>query len=104
MTAQNLAHFSNSSGGMARIAMIELGTMVTLDGRRRGVLVGRSFSAKDEAMAYDVQLSANRTILNVAAERVKAAGPARRDVIGRDLPHNPKRRHLLDEESERRAV
>jgi hypothetical protein len=102
MNARNAAHIGD---GPARTSVIELGTMVTVDGRRRGVLVGRSFSAKDETLVYDVRLPADKTILNIAAQRVKAAGPARCDVIGRDLPHNPKRTYLTEtEEAGERAA
>jgi len=101
MSARNYAHVNI---GDARMTMIELGTTVTVDGRRRGVAVGRSFDAKDETMVYDVRISTNKTILNIAVQRLKANGPARRDVIGRDLPHNPKRIHLFEAESERRAA
>jgi hypothetical protein len=101
MSAQSIAQIRNHPVG---VAMIELGATVTIDGRRRGVLVGRSFSARDETMVYDVRLPADRTILNVAAQRVKTTGPARRDVIGRDLPHNPKRPHLVGETGERSAA
>ena len=98
MNMRSSAHISNRK---RRTAMIELGTIVTLDGRQQGVLVGRSFDAKNERMVYDVRLPADKTILNVAAQRVKAAGPGRRDVIGRDVAHNPKRSHLIEEMSER---
>jgi hypothetical protein len=101
MNVRNIAQINN---GHSRVAMLELGTTVTLDGRRRGMLVGRSFDSKDEMMVYDVQVSGKKMILNVAAQRVKAAGPARSDVIGRDLPHNPKRFQVIEEASERRAA
>jgi hypothetical protein len=97
-------NIGNVSNGQGRRALIELGASVTLDGRRRGTLVGRSFDAKVEMTVYDVRVSGEKLLLNVAAARVKAAGPARRDVIGRDLPHNPKRPYLSEETGERFAA
>jgi hypothetical protein len=98
MNMRSSAHISNRQ---RRVATIELGAIVTLDGRQKGVLVGRSFDAKNERMVYDVRLPADKTILNVTAQRVKAAGPGRCDVIGRDVAHNPKRPHLIEEMSGR---
>ena len=101
MNMRSSAHISNRR---RRMATIELGAIVTVDGRQQGVLVGRSFDAKNERMVYDVRLPADKTILNVAAERVKAAGSGRRDVIGRDVAHNPKRPHLIEEKGGRLAA
>jgi hypothetical protein len=84
--------------------MMELGSMVILDGQWRGVLVGRRYGAGDEIEVYDVRLSPAKAIINVAAERVEVIGPTRHDVIGRDLSHNPKRSDLLGEKSGARRM
>ncbi len=84
--------------------MIELGTTVIVDGKRRGTIVGRGFDTKSEADVYDVRFLAGKIVLNIRADRLKVAGPGRRDVIGRDLPHNPARAHNFEREYAQHAA
>lgn len=85
--------------------MIELSCPVILDGNHRsGIVVGRGFDLMRQSVIYDVRFSVDGIMLGVAPERLRITGPCRRDVIGRDVPHNPKRAHLFESESERKAA
>lgn len=84
--------------------MIELSSPIILDGNCHGVVIGRGFDLLRESAVYDVRFSTDEIMLGVVPERLRIVGPCRRDVIGRDIPHNPKRAHLFESESERKAA
>ncbi len=84
--------------------MIELATPISLDGNRRGLVIGRSFDPKREMTVYDVRVSAEEVLSNVVAERLEIVGPFQRGVIGRDIAHNPRRPRLLEELARKRAA
>ena len=84
--------------------MIELATPIRLDRGRRGVVIGRSFDTRREMTVYDVRVSAEEVLSNIIAERLEIIGPLQREVIGRDIEHNPRRPYLLEEVSRKRAA
>lgn len=90
--------------------MIELSCPVVLDGDPRGcgglggIIVGRGFDFRRQSMIYDVRFSIDSILLGVIPERLRITGPCRRDVIGRDIPHNPKRAHLFESEIKLKAA
>ena len=84
--------------------MIELATPVRLDRGRRGVVIGRSFDTRREMTVYDVRVSAEDVLSNVIADRLEIIGSLQREVIGRDIEHNPQRPRLLDEAARKRAA
>lgn len=83
--------------------MIELSCPVVLDGQG-GIVVGRGFDPRRQSVIYDVRFSIDNILLGVIPERLRITGPCRRDVIGRDIPHNPKRAHLFERESKLEAA
>lgn len=84
--------------------MIELGTPITLDGHRHGLVIGRSFDSKREMTVYDIRVSAEEILSNVIGERLEIVGPFQRGVIGRDVEHNPRRPRLLEEVARKRVA
>ena len=84
--------------------MIELGTPIKLNRKRRGVVIGRSFDPRREMTVYDVRVSPEKVLFNVIAERLEIVGPFQRSVIGRDIEHNPERPHLHVESTRKRAA
>ena len=84
--------------------MIELATPIKLDRRRRGVVIGRSFDPKRKMTVYDILMSADEILSNVVANRLEIVGPSQRGVIGRDIEHNPRRPHLLEETARKKAA
>jgi hypothetical protein len=84
--------------------MIELATPISLDGSRRGVVIGRTFDPKREMNVYDVLVSPEEVLFNVIAERLEIVGACQRGVIGRDVEHNPERPRLLEELTRKRAA
>jgi hypothetical protein len=84
--------------------MIELGCSVTLDGNRHGLVVGRGFDPRRKSMVYDVRVFGEQILLYLEPPRLNITGPCPHDVIGRDIPHNPRRPHLLESADEQRAA
>lgn len=71
---------------------IELGTPVRLDSSAPGVVIGHNHDIHPPAQSYDVRLADGSLAERIAQRRLTIDGPTRRDVIGRDLPFNPRRR------------